>query len=72
MVHVGRCPNKEGRGNPTTEFYIDGKPQIYCYGWEYKTSGEPLECCKKCPDWVRGEQCEKDFKKAYEEGRTNK
>lgn len=66
MVHVKKCPNPEGRGKPTTEFYIDGKPQIYCYGWFDGMTDEPLQICKECPDWVDGEQCEKDFQEAKE------
>lgn len=61
MVHVKKCPLKNGRGNPTTEFYDNGKPQIYCYGWVDCYNDEPLEECKKCADWAYGEQCEKDF-----------
>ena len=64
MVHVKKCPNPEGRGNPTTEFYIDGKPQIYCYGWIDGMTDEPLQICKECLDWVAGEQIEIDFEKA--------
>lgn len=62
MIHT-ICKCECGRGKPTTEFYIDGKPQIYCYGWEDGMTDEPLEICKNCPDWVYGEQCEIDFKK---------
>lgn len=62
MVHVTRCPCKDGRGRSTTEFFKDGKPQIYCYGWIDGMTDEPLEICKKCKDWVHGEQCEQDFK----------
>lgn len=66
MVHVKKCPLRikdktHERGKPTTEFYIDGKPQIYCYGFIDLYNDEPLEECKKCLDWVNGEQCEKDF-----------
>ncbi len=67
MVHVRKCICKNGRGKPTTEFYkiVDGKkkPQIYCFGWIDSYNDEPLDCCKDCPDWVYGEQCEKDFEK---------
>lgn len=67
MVHVKKCPltikNKtHERGNPRTEFYKDGKPQIYCMGWI--DNNEPLDECKNCPDWVYGEQCQKDFDEA--------
>lgn len=63
MVHVTRCPYEKGRGKPTTQFYINGKPQIYCYGWMDCMTDEWLEICKQCKDWVYGEQCEKDYKK---------
>ena len=65
MVHVKKCPCKEGRGKPTTEFHkvVDGKkkPQIYCCGWMDSMTDEPYEICKNCKDWVNGEQCEYDF-----------
>lgn len=61
MVHVKKCPLKIGRGRPTTEFYKDGKPQIYCFGWIDKRYDEYLDECLRCPDFVWGEQCEKDF-----------
>lgn len=63
MVHVTKCPLMQ-RGKPTTEFYDkNGKPQIYCYGYENKMYDEPLDECKNCLDWVYGEQIEKDFEK---------
>lgn len=63
MVHVKKCPCENGRGKPSTEFFDNGKPQIYCMGlgWVDDYNDEPLECCKNCADWVNGEQCEKDF-----------
>lgn len=64
MVHVYKCPLTEGRGNPTTEFHINGKPQVYCLGWIDSMTDEPLETCKNCKDWVHGEQCEIDFENA--------
>jgi hypothetical protein len=64
MVHVKKCPCKLGRGKPTTEFYKDGKPQKYCYGWMDGMTDEPFEICKDCKDWVYGEQCEIDFEEA--------
>lgn len=50
------------KGKPTIEFYKNGKPQYYCYGYEDKRYDEPLEVCQECPKWVHGEQVEKDFK----------
>lgn len=66
MVHVKKCPHKEGRGKPVTDFYKNGKPQIYCYGWMDKMTDEPLEICQNCKDWVYGEQCEIDFAEKLE------
>lgn len=71
MVHVRKCPVKGKRGIPSTEFYIDGKPQIYCLGCQDVVTDEPLPECKKCKDWANGEQCEKDFQNAREQGRVN-
>lgn len=67
MVHVKKCPCEYGRGKPSTEFYIDGKPQIYCYGWTLDSDGDidaAPECCKNCLDWAHGEQPMIDLEKA--------
>ena len=40
------------RGKPTIEFYKDGKPQYYCYGYKDMRTDEPLEVCQKCADFV--------------------
>ena len=63
MVHVRKCPCEYGRGNPTTEFYRNNKPMIYCMGWEDKSTDEPLQTCKNCKDWYRGAQVEIDINK---------
>ncbi len=67
-VHVKKCPlrNIFGRARPTTEFYIDGKPQIYCYGWIDNRTDDFMETCQACADWVFGEQSDEDFKKAID------
>ena len=49
------------KGKPSIEFYKDGKPQYYCYGYKDSMTDEPHEACKKCKKWVNGEQCEKDY-----------
>lgn len=67
MVHVKKCPCKNGRSKPTTEFYKYGKPQIYCMGWIDCYNDEPLDECKNCLDWVNGLQCQKDFDKAIKD-----
>lgn len=51
MVHVKKCPLGK-RGRPSTEYIIDGKPYIYCYGWYYSQNEELLEECKACADHV--------------------
>ena len=61
MVHVRKCTCEYGRSRPTTEFYKNGKPQIYCLGWQDPMTDEPLEVCRNCKDFFGGEQCEYDF-----------
>ena len=51
MVHVKNCPHGE-RGEPSTEFYSDGKPQIYCHGWIDPRCDELIDVCKRCADHV--------------------
>ena len=60
MVHVKKCPLGK-RGRPSTEFYKNGKPQIYCMGWEDCMTESPLEECRKCKDFVMGAQIELDM-----------
>lgn len=62
-VHVRKCPYGN-RGKPTTEFEINGKPQIYCMGWVNSMNDEALPFCESCKDWYRGKQLEEDLKKA--------
>ena len=63
---------KEGqvklRGNPTIEFYKNGKPQYYCYGYRDAMTEEPLEVCKNCADFVdRAEEDLQRFKAGEQE-----
>lgn len=60
MVHVKKCPLGK-RGNPSREFIKDGEWQIYCYGWIDKMTDEPLQECKKCLDFIGGEQYLEDY-----------
>lgn len=60
MVHT-KCILKK-RGRPYTDFYINGKPQIYCMGWIDMMTDEPLPECRSCPDWIEGEQNEIDYR----------
>ena len=66
MVHVSKCPYGH-RGKASTEFYKNGKPQIYCLGWIDPQTDETIEICKKCKDFVEGEQMQKDFEEMVNE-----
>lgn len=64
MVHVKKCPLGK-RGYPTTEFYKNGKPQIYCMGRIDQMNDEPLDECKQCKDFVYGAQCATDLEEMW-------
>ena len=49
------------RGKPTIEWYKDGKPQYYCYGYRDAMTEEPLEVCKNCADFV--DRAEEDLQR---------
>ena len=70
MVHVKKCPLGK-RGRPSTEFWRDGKPQIYCYGWVDQMTDEALGECKRCLDWANGDQVSRDLQLAVLEGRVD-
>ena len=72
MVHVKKWSCEYGRGVPTTEFYIDGKPQIYCRGWVDKMNDEPLVVCKLCLYFADSEQPQKDLEAAKQKCKTCK
>lgn len=40
------------RGTASIEFYINGKPQYYCYGYYDKATDVPLKVCQNCADFV--------------------
>lgn len=69
MVHVKCVFGKGNKGRTTTEFYIDGKPQTYCFGIIDMATDDYLPECVACPEWVYGEQSDEDYRKAFEEGR---
>ena len=51
------------RGNASIEFYINGEPQYYCYGYYDKATDVPLEVCQNCTDFVyRADEDLKRFK----------
>lgn len=53
------------RGKPTIEWYIDGKPQYYCYGYYDKATDMPLDVCQKCADFV--DKADDDYFKVLNE-----
>lgn len=59
MVHVKKCPYGK-RGRPSTEFYLDGKPQIYCFGWIDLQTDDLVSKCKNCADHVSKAQADFD------------
>lgn len=40
------------RGKPSIEFYKNGKPQYYCYGYIDERTDELIEECKECQEHV--------------------
>ena len=40
------------RGKASIEFYKDGKPQYYCYGYIDPRTDELLKECKECSEHV--------------------
>lgn len=40
------------RGKPSIEWYKDGKPQYYCYGYIDTMTDDVLPECKKCRNHV--------------------
>ena len=48
-VKIGEVPK---RGNPSIEWYKDGKPQYYCYGWKNRMTDELLDVCQNCKNNV--------------------
>lgn len=54
------------RGKPTVEWYAEEEPQYYCYGYIDKSTDEPLDKCKQCPDFV--ELAQKDLDNYIQNG----
>lgn len=55
------CKAKESgkvvnRGTPSVEWYKNGKPQYYCYGYIDARTDDVLPECKRCPDHVNRAQ----------------
>ena len=40
------------KGKASIEFYKDGKPQYYCYGYVDASTDELIETCKNCKENV--------------------
>ena len=48
------------RGQPSIEWYKDGKPQYYCYGYIDKMTDELMPECKECRSHVSKAQDDLD------------
>ena len=51
---------KINRGKSFIDYYENGEPIKYCYGFTDKANDEPLECCKNCLDFYKGEYAENE------------
>ena len=51
---------KTNRGKSFIDYYENGEPVKYCYGYYDKKNDEPLECCKNCLDFHKGEYAENE------------
>lgn len=56
------------RGKASIEFYKDGKPQYYCYGYIDRRTDELIEECKQCPEHVY--KAQEDLDKYIKEKRN--
>lgn len=61
-------PDIDKRGDADVEFFKNGEPQVYCRGYYDLRTDETLDVCKNCPDFVLGEQCQKDWEEAKKNG----
>lgn len=57
------------RGQATLEWYKDGVPQYYCYGYYDSMTDELIETCKNCRDNERYAQEDLEAWLAQEETR---
>lgn len=52
-------------------FLRDGVAQVYCRGYRLPEEGYKIsEACMRCMDWSGGEQCQKDYIAAQQEGKA--
>ena len=56
------------KGKPSIEFYKNGKPQYYCYGYIDQKTDELIEECKECSKHVYKAQEDLKKWKRLEEG----
>lgn len=60
MKYPRQICESDYRGKSFVDYYEDGEPIKYCYGFTDKANDEPLECCKNCLDFYRGEYAENE------------
>lgn len=58
------------RGKTFIDYYENGNPVKYCYGYYDKKNDEPLECCKKCLDFFQGEYHEKEIERRMNDSKS--
>lgn len=56
------------RGKASIEWYKDGKPQYYCYGYQDQTTDDLLDVCRNCRDNVIYAQDDMDKHKGGGQG----
>jgi len=49
----GMCKSPYGKGKASVEFYKNGKPQYYCYGFTDRMTDELINECKECSAQVQ-------------------
>ena len=56
------------KGKSSIEYYKNGKPQYYCYGYIDQKTDELIDECKECPKHVYKAQEDLEKWKRLEEG----
>lgn len=59
VCEAKRIGEVKRRGRPSIEWYKNGVPQYYCYGYIDCSTDELLEVCRKCADYV--DHAQEDF-----------
>ena len=60
MIYPRQFCELSRRGKTFIDYYENGEPIKYCYGYIDKKNDEPLDCCKNCLDFYKGEYAENE------------